>query len=80
MTHKIRDLELFAYVGEDENEAARVGIRRLKSGAPLIGSSRPPPEIRGMLQREVNLSGIPIYLVRVTVAEIIDTITPKGDA
>lgn len=77
---KINALEFYAYVGEDD-VGGRVGLRRTAiNGMPLIGMSAPPETMRLALQGEVNQSRKPIYLVKLTVAEIIHTVTPKADA
>jgi hypothetical protein len=79
----IETLKLLAYVGEDEF-TGELGIKQVAipghGRQPLVARASKPwvlePDLKEALQRQADLYGKPIYLVRYKLEEIVETITP----
>jgi hypothetical protein len=81
LPERLRDVELFAWVGEDELGSGQIGIKQglVPAGLiPIVATSRKVarPDIAAQMHGQAQTSGKRIYLVRFTATEVVmETIT-----
>lgn len=79
---KVADVELFAWVGEDEFGSGEIGIKRAHCAAgfiPMVAVNREKMmRFKPAFEVQASAYGKRIYLCRFTVAEIVTT-TRMGD-
>jgi hypothetical protein len=83
---RVRALELFAWVGDDESGRGGLGLKQALVPAgyvPLVATDRDriaAAYIREQLARIADVSGKSRYLVRLGVVEVLDVIDPDAGA
>lgn len=74
---RLRDLELYAWVGEDEHGSGEIGIKQglVPAGMiPLVAIRRDKvAKLKPMLEKQAAEYGKRIYLIRFMSAEIVDS-------
>lgn len=78
------DIELFAWVGEDELGSGKIGLKQGMTGNGLIAvvaverHKVDRDSIVSQIQAQADKYGKPISLVRFVAAEVLSTLGPRG--